>query len=381
MPLSKSRESYERRALKEVRAYRSVLQEAPFGSPRRRRARWPLIGILVVAGIAGGVLVERTAERLSAPAPMAQAPQAVEAETAPLAASMRVVDARPLADWQAAPEADFDLEGGLAVTRKVIAPAAPEPAPEPMVAAGEPQWQANAVARTPDGGRPMIAIVLDDLGLNRPGARRAIALPAPMTLAFMTYAERLPALTEKARAAGHELLVHVPMEPESRSEDPGLNALLTGLDPATLRQRLDWGLGRFTGYVGINNHMGSRFTSQPEGMRQVFSALRARGLMFLDSKTTAGSVARDLAAEYQVAYVARDVFLDNTYESRESIRRQLAKLEKIAVRKGSAIGLGHPHRTTLEELARWVPEMRARGFELVPVSAVAQARRKAGPSS
>ncbi|MDH3474497.1 MAG: divergent polysaccharide deacetylase family protein [Rhodospirillales bacterium] len=237
---------------------------------------------------------------------------------------------------------------------------------------GLPLWQRNSVAVSDSAGRPMIAIVIDDLGLNRVNARRSIALPPPLTLAFMTYAEGLEAMTGAARVVGHELLVHVPMEPEDPSYDAGENVLTTGLDNDDLERRLDWALGRFEGYVGINNHMGSKFTRSPLGMAQVMAELRSRGLLFLDSRTSGRSVGMGLAARMGVAHTGRDVFIDNNPDDPNSIRRQLEILEETARRHGKAVGIGHPHDATLEVLAQWLPEVEKRGFVLVPISAIVQ---------
>ncbi len=239
-------------------------------------------------------------------------------------------------------------------------------------AEGAPLWQRNAVQMVDTAGRPMIAIVIDDLGLNRINARRTIALPPPLTLAFTTYAEGLEPMTAAARTVGHELMVHVPMEPEDTSYDAGENVLTTDLAPADVSRRLEWALGRFEGYVGINNHMGSKFTGSPVGMAQVMTELRSRGLLFLDSKTSSDSVGIGLAARMAVAHTSRDVFIDNEPENMDSIRRQLDKLEDIARRRGAAVGIGHPHDTTLEVLAQWLTEVEKRSFVLVPISAIVQ---------
>lgn len=247
----------------------------------------------------------------------------------------------------------------------------PNPAP------GQPvPWQQHAVAVEPSGGRPMIAIVLDDVGVNRRGARKAIALPGPLTLSFMTYARDLPAMTAEARQAGHELMLHVPMQPRRDDLDPGPNVLRADLPPGELRQRLAWGLARFEGYVGINNHMGSRFTASPDGMALVMEEVRARGLLFLDSLTAANSVAGAQAAEAGVPYAVRDTFIDNEPDDLAAIHRQLALLEQRAREQGYAIGIGHPHDGTVTALEAWIPEMRERGFALVPISAIVRHRQR-----
>src|SRR5262249_30268306 len=156
---------------------------------------------------------------------------------------------------------------------------------------------------------------------------------------------------EAARAAGDEIWLHTPMEPMDRALNAGPNVLQTELPPAEIKRRLDWALSRLTGYVGINNHMGSRFTSNAPGMTIVLDELKARGLAFLDSKTTPRSVAGRLAGEIGVAHIDRDVFIDND-ETVEAVLRQLAETERVAAKRGYALAIGHPHATTIEALAQ-----------------------------
>jgi uncharacterized protein len=233
-----------------------------------------------------------------------------------------------------------------------------------------PLWQRYAVPVSVQAGQPMIAIVLDDVGLSRSMARRAIDLPGPLTLSFMTYAKGLRRFTADARAAGHELLLHVPMEPKDAAYDAGPKVLRNELSEGEIARRLEWGLGRFEGYVGINNHMGSKFTAASRGMSQVMGELRARDLLFLDSVTSADSVAWQIAAASGVPAARRDVFFDHDWRNAETIKDQLATLERIARRRGYAVGIGHPHRLTLEILSKWLPEARRRGIALVPISAI-----------
>ena len=250
----------------------------------------------------------------------------------------------------------------------------PEPT-APATTNGTADWQHFAVPTNlgPDRG-PMIALVIDDLGLNRPKTWRTIELPAPLTLAFLTYATGLPEMTSAARARGHELIVHMPMEPLNPRENPGRYALITEQTGERVAKRLDWGLSRFEGYVGINNHMGSRFTAWPAGMEVVMREMRRRGLLFLDSLTNYESVGGDLAERFDVPYALRDIFLDNEAENANAIRRQLEKLESIALEKSYAVGIGHPYPETLNVLTEWLPAVRERGFHLVPISAVVRHR-------
>ncbi|NIA67318.1 divergent polysaccharide deacetylase family protein [Pelagibius litoralis] len=273
---------------------------------------------------------------------------------------------------QAAGDSDGEVEPPESADRP-LAFAPPIPVPDRGLKGPAP-WQSHAVAVAPSDGRPMIAIVLDDVGVHRRNAQNAIALPGPLTLSFMTYAEDLATMTKAAQRAGHELMMHVPMQPLSPTIDPGPNVLIDGLPAAELTQRLVWGLDRFEGYVGINNHMGSRFTASPEGMALVMGELKARGLLFLDSLTAQNSVAGSLAQRAGVPFAERDIFLDNEPDDRASIDRQLALLEQVARERGYAVGIGHPHRGTVAALTDWIPEMQARGFALVPISAVVRHR-------
>jgi polysaccharide deacetylase 2 family uncharacterized protein YibQ len=242
---------------------------------------------------------------------------------------------------------------------------APPLTPEP---ASEPAWKRNAVALPDVPQAPMIAIVLDDMGVNRRGTERAMALPAPITFAFLPYANGVEAMAATARAQGHELLVHVPMEPKGPA-DPGPHALRTGQTGAEIAANLTWSLGRFGGYVGINNHMGSKFTADRPAMRLVMDELKRRGLMFLDSRTGADTEAANAAREVGVPVLSRDVFLDNDDEGAK-VEAQFSRLEKLARTHGAAVAIGHPHPETLTILEKWIPQARAKGFTLVPLTAI-----------
>lgn len=245
---------------------------------------------------------------------------------------------------------------------------APAPVPEVMPA---PAWRAHAAGVGLVPGVPMIGIIIDDLGLDHPRTARALSLPAPVTLAFLSYGNRLGAETAAARAAGHELLVHVPMEPERGSADPGPNVLRAADGAAEIRARLDWALNRFGGFVGINNHMGSKFTADAAAMDVVAAELKRRGLLFLDSRTSAETRAFARARAHDVPAASRDIFLDRELAP-EAVRAALADLELRARKQGRAIAIGHPHDVTLDALEAWLPTLKAKGLQLVPVSALVE---------
>lgn len=222
-----------------------------------------------------------------------------------------------------------------------------------------------------------IAIVIDDLGIDKPRTARALRLPGPLTMSFLTYAMDLDEQTRAAREAGHELLLHIPMEPGSQDVDPGPNVLLTGIPPQELLTSLEWNLDQFTGYVGVNNHMGSRFTADMAGMVAVMEELKKRNLFFLDSMTAGNSVARKAARKVDVPFAGRNVFLDHA-DDVAGISKRLAEVERLAKRTGQAIAIGHPREVTLKALVPWLKDIEKRGFKLVPLSSMVKPRRSPG---
>jgi uncharacterized protein len=236
----------------------------------------------------------------------------------------------------------------------------------------EQTWRRNALPFRDLNSKPLVAIVIDDVGLDRPHSKRAWELPGPLTMSFLPYAKDLREQAKAARAHGHELMLHLPMEPNGRA-DPGPNALLVSLSDNELRQRVNGALDSFDGYVGVNNHMGSRFTAFKPGMETTLRLFKARGLLFLDSRTTADSVGDQLAQELGVPSVARNVFLDDD-ESVDAVRRKLAETEAVARRQGFVVAIGHPHPATLQALSEWLPGLSAKGLVLAPLSAALRKR-------
>jgi len=171
---------------------------------------------------------------------------------------------------------------------------------------------------------------------------------------------------------GGSLRTPAALTPEVEDVDPGPNVLRTGLAGDELQRRMEWALSRVDGVVGVNNHMGSRFTADRRAMQALMAELSRRGLLFLDSLTTGQSVGRSVSRAAGVTYLARDVFLDND-ETPDAIRARLRELEAVARRDGSAIAIAHPKAATLDVLEAWLPSLAERGFVLVPVSALAAA--------
>lgn len=259
----------------------------------------------------------------------------------------------------------------------VVAAPAPVPA-RPVAVASDGGWESRAIPAPTIRTGAYVAIIIDDMGMDRARAARLAALPGPLTFSYLAYAPDIDAQSRGARANGHEIMLHLPMEPEGR-DDPGPGALRVSLTDEDIRARTAASLDRLPLAVGLNNHMGSKFTRDLRAMRPVLAELASRGLLFVDSRTSGSSVGLDVAKQVGVAAAGRDVFLDNEIDAR-AIRVQLAELERVASRRGSAIAIGHPHEATIEALAQFLPGMQARGLQLVAASAIVRQRLRETPA-
>jgi len=225
-------------------------------------------------------------------------------------------------------------------------------------------------------GHGNVVIMIDDMGVSS-HSRAVENLAGPLTLSFLPFGHDLQAQVNRARAQGHEIMLHMPMQAMKESGDGGPRVLKVNQSAAEFDATLNWGLNSFQGYVGVNNHMGSRLTQDNAAMQKIIEALKARGVYFVDSKTIGSSVAANVAAQNGLPYAVRDVFLDHEI-SKDFVRQQLSVLEGIAKRKGYAIAIGHPHPETIAVLKEWLPTLSQRGLTLVPASAVVKRVRGEG---
>ena len=217
-------------------------------------------------------------------------------------------------------------------------------------------------------GAPRIAIVIDDVGLDVAAARRTLALDAPMSLAVLPYADAAPLLSAEIASSGRDVLLHMPMEPVGLA-DPGPNALRLGLSDADLAARMRWAMSRVPDAVGINNHMGSRFTADPRAMRVALASVAEQNPLFLDSLTTGESRGRAVAGGLGLRALQRDIFLDHVIEA-QAISDRLDEAEALARDRGWAVVIGHPHDETLDVLETWLGPARERGVEFVTLTAL-----------
>lgn len=215
---------------------------------------------------------------------------------------------------------------------------------------------------------PVIAVVIDDMGISLKRTADIASLKAPLTVSFLTYGRRLSEQVENSRRAGQEIMIHVPMEAKSNI-DVAPDVLTTAMSKDEIKRNLSVMLGKFDNVQGINNHMGSKLTEDKERMAAVMEVLKQNNMFFLDSKTSAGSHAEEAAAETDVAYAHRHVFIDNNND-KKYILGQLQKAEKIALKNGYAIAIGHPKSHTFEALKEWLPALNGKKVRLVPLSQI-----------
>lgn len=214
-----------------------------------------------------------------------------------------------------------------------------------------------------------LAIIIDDFGYDRAAADTLLSLPFPLTVSVLPHLPLSTEVAEEAFRRGDQVLLHLPMESEADGAKPEEIELRVGMTSAQVAEALAGMLDSVPHVAGVNNHQGSRATADPALMQALMPALRQRGLFFIDSRTTASTVAYDTAERDGVRAASRKVFLDDT-PSREAVLAQLALAARDAARDGSAIAIGHPHPATIAALREGIPRLEARGIRFVFASDV-----------
>ena len=214
-----------------------------------------------------------------------------------------------------------------------------------------------------------IAILIDDVGDNRALGERALALPGPVSYAFLPHTAHAPMLARSAHNKGRDVLLHAPMESEARQQLMGPGALTMQMSEPDLRAQLRKNLASIPFVRGFNNHMGSVLTKDATRMSWLLEEARSQSLFFVDSRTTSHSVAGPTARKLGVPTLGRDIFLDHE-DSPAAVERQFDRLLKLARERGHALAIGHPRPATLQVLERRLPGLADAGVQLVPVSAL-----------
>jgi polysaccharide deacetylase 2 family uncharacterized protein YibQ len=256
-----------------------------------------------------------------------------------------------------------NTRNGLA--RPAVATATVTPGAAKAPQASVPAKMEVSVARAAD--RSSIAIVIDDVGYSAAETKLLDGLPPAISFAFLPGGNDVPDQVRGARAAGHEVLLHMPMQPMNGTP-LGRFGLTVSESEAQMARRLDAALNEVPGAIGLNNHMGSRFTADPEAMSRFVDVLKGRHLIFLDSRTTPKTVAAETAARAGLPTAQRSVFLDDGEPGKGVVLGELAKAVSLAHANGSVLVIGHPHPATIAALKAWLPTARDDGVALVSLS-------------
>lgn len=238
----------------------------------------------------------------------------------------------------------------------------PEPAAEPVV-------PPPPIPVTDPAATPAIGIIIDDVGHHLSRGRRLIALPVPVALAILPHTQSAQALATEAVAAGRTVMLHQPME-NGAALPIGPGGLYSDMERAELERTLRANLDSIAAIRGVNNHMGSRLTSDRQAMDWVMPLLAQRGLFFVDSRTSAATQAAFAAEAAGVRHLSRDVFLDND-RSAAGLEAAFQRALALARQRGTALVIGHPYPETLAYLERRLPDLeREEGVEVVSVEAL-----------
>jgi len=214
---------------------------------------------------------------------------------------------------------------------------------------------------------PRLAIILDDVASDALAVDTIFSLHYPLTLSILPNHPHSGEIAQDAHHRGYQVMLHLPMESVG-NEKPEIQELRPGMSQAEIANALSSMLRTVPYAAGVNNHQGSLATSNPQLMAELMPLLRNHQLFFIDSRTTAATVAYDAAQNAGVPCAFRNVpFLDDVQEA-SAVRHQLEIAAKDAHQKGQAVAIGHPHPATLRALAEFLPQAEAQGIHLVHAS-------------
>ncbi len=334
------------------RPAKRAARKSPFLAALTRNSR--LLGIVLVS-VLGGLLL--MAQNASESQPEIRTPPTVFSLEQPVAGPP--VTALPVTTLPVTtlPAATPEAIAPAPVTSAAVSPVIVEQAAEQL-----------PIAPTSGDSPYYIALIIDDIGYSGPLGERAIALPGAVTYAVLPHTPFGTELAELAHGHSKEVMLHAPMS--NLAQQPlGPGALTDQLSQEDFIATLKGNIDAIPHLQGINNHMGSELTGMQMQMQWVMEVLKERGLYFVDSFTTAESVAGDAAREHNIPTTTRNVFLDNETTA-EDIDRQFQRLLQTAREHGSAVGIGHPYEETLDYLEKALPALAQENIELIPVSAM-----------
>lgn len=214
---------------------------------------------------------------------------------------------------------------------------------------------------------PKIAIVIDDFGYNMNNVRAFLDIGQPITFSILPKQQYSNQVARAVRAKGYEAIMHLPLEPKKNGVGEEPDTIRGSMSDQEILSRLKAELDSMPDIDGVSNHMGSKATEDGRVMAVITKELKRRGLFFFDSLTSNMSICRNAAADAEVRYARRDVFLDIPNDP-ATIENRVKELRKVAFKRGRAIAVGHDRRNTVEILARFMPEMAEEGVVFVYIS-------------
>ncbi len=219
--------------------------------------------------------------------------------------------------------------------------------------------------------KPTISILIDDIGYKFKEDIRALALPGPVAYAILPHGPHTEKMSQIAYKKGKDILLHLPMQAEvmDKNEFLGPGALTLNMTREEFLKTLNINIQAVPNLIGINNHMGSLLTQHPGHMQWLMDSMKANGQFYVDSLTSDNSVAARLAMENNVPYLTRDIFLDHK-EGAKYVRAQFKELVKVAKRNGSALGIGHPHASTIAVLSELLQNVDQYGVNFVSIKSL-----------
>jgi uncharacterized protein len=217
---------------------------------------------------------------------------------------------------------------------------------------------------------PKIAIVIDDLGGENHLFKELLEWDIPITFSILPFTPYSKTVAEEAHRRGREIILHLPMEPYGYPKvRPGEGVLLEEMNEERLRAQLSKDLEAVPFIKGVSNHMGSRLMEDPEKIGIVLSELKKRDLFFLDSRTTSQTVGLKTAQSLGLKSIERSFFLDHFQDEKE-IHQKIEGMIRFSLATGKAVGIGHPHPSTLKSIKEMIPKMKEKGVEIVPLSSL-----------
>ena len=217
------------------------------------------------------------------------------------------------------------------------------------------------------GASVKIAIVIDDLGNNKEAFNKLLKMKISFSFSVLPHQEYTRYISREAKKKRHDLLLHLPMEPENSENIYGEGFILSSMTPNEMLKEFENDLKSVPGAIGVNNHMGSFLTQDRKAMAIILGEIKRKGLFFVDSRTSSKTVAYDVAKKLGLKSAERNVFLDDI-EDEEEVIKQIELLINTAKKNGKAIAIGHPRPETIAALEKMLPALKTGGIEIVPVS-------------